>query len=148
MTAPSLIVPERFAAGKPNQQRVPNPYAVAVRSRVDRFNKRWRGNVWKGVGPNEGMTEHPGRKYGQVPGAWVSDLVALRKAIVLCDTPCQSKFFYRRAHYYKDEVYGSRATATCDGCREYTTRGRLYLPEERLVDSSGKARPGQCWSPA
>ena len=95
-----------------------------------------------------GLVEHPGRKSGQLAGTWVSDLAERRKAIVLCETPCQSRFYYKRAQYYKDERYGSRATARCDGCREYTTRGRLYLPEERLTEPSGMSRPGQCWSPA
>ena len=143
----SIIVPSRYAEGKPNRRPV-NVFSKILRGRRDPFNKRYRGPVWKGVAQDALIGEHPGRRYGQLPGAWISDLVERRKAIVLCETPCQSKFYYKRAAYYKDERYGSCVTGTCDGCREYTTRGRLYLPEERLVDFSGKARPGQCWSPA
>jgi hypothetical protein len=146
--APSLIVPSQYARGKPNRRPVVNEYARVVRGRKDPRNTRYRGPVWKGAGKNGGMLEHPGRKYGQVPGSWIDDLTQLRKVIILCDTPCQSKFYYKRAQYYRDERYGSRATATCDGCRKHTTRGRLYLPEERLTDPSGMSRPGQCWSPA
>ena len=136
--APRLIVPERFGTGKPNPRRTPNPFA--------RFARNSR-QVWKGYAPNRVLPEHPGRKAGQLAGTWVSDLAERRKAIVLCDTPCQSKFYYKRAGYYRDGRYGARAVATCDGCKQFTTRGQLYLPEERLVDSSGRIGPGQVWSP-
>jgi hypothetical protein len=144
----SLIVPSQYALGKPNRRPVANSFAQILRGRKNPKNKRYRGPVWKGVGQHEGMIEHPGRKFGQLPGVWISDLTERRKVVVLCDTPCQSKFYYKRAQYYRDERYGSCATGTCDGCRKYTTRGRLYFPEERLTEPSGMSRPGQCWSPA
>lgn len=142
MTA-RLIVPERFGKGKKNVRRenfgrMPNPLQSW---------KKYRQRIWKNYEPNLMMPEHPGRKNGQLAGTWISDLVARRKVIVLCDTPCQSRFYYKRANYYRDARYGSRSIGTCDGCREWTTRGQLYLPEERLIEPSGRVMPGQVWSP-
>jgi hypothetical protein len=118
-----------------------------IRRRISAAHQRYRGPVWKGVAEHAGgLPEAPGRKVGATPGGYIDDFVSLRKSIVLCDA-CQPKFYYRRAKYYKDEVHGSRVLSSCDGCRDYTQRGRLYMPEERLTDSSGVAQPGQCWSP-
>lgn len=144
----SLIVPRGLGTGKPGRRDVENPFARIVRGRARPNQQRYRGPVWRGVGPDAaGLVEAPGRKVGRTAGGYIDDLCQLRKSIVLCDV-CQSRFYYRRAHYYRDERYGACVLSNCDGCREYTARGRLYLPEERLVDASGMARPGQVWRPA
>lgn len=140
----SLIVPRGYAEGKPNRRPVANPFAGMLRSRKSHKQNRYVGPVWKGVGPQP--DEHPGRKYGNTVSSWMSDLTELRKAIVLGDC-CQSKFYYQRAHYHRDERWSGRVTGKCDGCRQYVTSGRLYLPEELLINSDGSSSPGQCWAP-
>ena len=145
---PSLIVPQGYGKGKPNRRLLPtNPFAAIVRSRQNASKKRYVGKVWKGVGQNAGgLGEAPGRKVGKVAGAHIEDMVELRKSIVLC-THCTHKFYYRRAKYYKDGRFGPKVLDRCDGCRSYNGDGQLFLPEERLVDFSGIAKPGQVWRP-
>lgn len=146
MSAPRLIVPSQYAEGKQGVRQERNPFsnvfARIVRSRQNANQKRYVGPVWRGVGPQ--ADEHPGRPYGNTVSSWIDDLCQLRKVVLLCDG-CQSRFDYKRAHYFRDERWSGRVTATCDGCREYTTRGRMYLPEERILSSTGVGEPGQCW---
>lgn len=147
-STPRLIVPRGYANGKPGRRAegnpFRNPFAQILRRRKSPAQRRYVGPVWKGVGPQP--DEHPGRAYGQVVGAWISDLVELRKVIVLCDG-CAFRFYYKRAKFYKDALFGPRAIATCDGCRTYTVRGQIFMPEERLIESSGEILSGQCWAP-
>lgn len=143
----SLIVPSHYARNKPNRRAVTNVFARIVHNRKS-GQRRYRGPVWKGVAPNAGgMTEHPGRPMGRPVGTWVDDLVQLRKTLVFCEL-CQHRFSERNASYYKDTRYGNCVHSKCDGCKEHTARGRLYLPEERLVEFSGMSKPGQVWHPA
>ncbi len=131
----SLIVPSRYAVGKPGRRKISNPFASM---------RRHATRVWKDEGKRP-LNVHPGRKYGATVGGWISDLTELRKAIVLC-WRCQSKFYYKRAKYYRDEVF-PYATGTCDGCRQIAVQGKLYIPEERLSDPGSLVKPGQCWTP-
>lgn len=143
----TLIVPRGYATGKPNRRPVANPFAGAIRRRLSAAHQRWVGPAWKGVPEHAGgLREAPGRKVGCAPGTHIDDMIQLRKSIVLCDT-CSYRFSPKRVKYYRDEIYGARVLSPCDGCREYSQRGQLFLPEERLTNSSGIAEPGQVWKP-
>ncbi len=143
----TLLLLKKDAEGRERAKPTGNVWANMVRRRKSITHKRYRGPAWKGVGPNAGgLVEHPGRKHGEVVGSWIDGLTARRKVIVLC-SGCMSKFHYKRVQYHKDERFGQTATGTCDGCRDYTTKGRVFLPEESLVQASGHALPGQCWIP-
>lgn len=141
-----LIVPSRFAKGKPNRRKVRfvNPFAEIVKRRKSIQSKRYYGKVWKDTG-YQPIPEAPGREMGKPHGTYISDMVELRKTILLC-WRCKPKFFYKRALYYKDEVF-PHASGRCDACDRYDNRGQLYLPEEALSDPGGMLRPGQCWTP-
>lgn len=144
----SLIVPERFARDKPGRRKVPNLFATMLKRRKSPAHKRYYGKVWNRRGEQlayDPIAQHPGRKYGNTVSSWISDLVELRKCIVLC-WRCKPKFYYKRAKYYRDEVF-PYASGNCDGCRKTVVQGQLYLPEENLTDPGGMQRPGQCWTP-
>ena len=154
-----LIVPSRYAAGKPGRQRedisvlgvarerqVPtNPFAWILRRRKSAAHRRYRGPVWKDTGQMP-LVEAPGRALGKPHGSYIDDLVQLRKVVLLC-WKCMPRFYYKRAHYYKDEVF-PRYCGSCDACREHTEQGKAFFPEERLAEPGGRLRPGQVLTPA
>lgn len=73
--------------------------------------------------------EDPGRKKGKPSGSYIDDLVALKKAVILCDG-CVRKFSAERAGYERPARF-STVRAKCDDCREFgfgtlfTARGTL-----------------------
>lgn len=83
--------------------------------------------------------EAPGRPWRRPPGGWVADLVALRRAVTLCDF-CAPKFNPRRNGY---EVWRKnlRANGRCDGCNTMTFRPTgamvMYI-HESLHDTVGE----------
>jgi len=110
----------------------------------------------KGVKPSSKWTkrpkpavqpvEHPGKKPGAVTGSWIHDLVALRKAIILC-WRCQPKFDHKRARYYKDERF-PHVIGRCDGCKEHMNHStKLYIHESFLGGPGGQTKSGQVWTP-
>lgn len=84
--------------------------------------------------------EHLGRrtqvKGYQSPAAWISDLVALHKFILLCNF-CKIKFDYRKQHYRRFYVPNPSGGYTmhgkCDACKQDTRLcggGTGYIHEE------------------
>jgi hypothetical protein len=73
--------------------------------------------------------EDPGRKKGKPSGSYIDDLVALKKAVILCDS-CLHKFNAERAKYEKPARY-STVRAKCDDCREFGF-GTLFLAATKL----------------
>lgn len=80
-----------------------------------------------------------GAPSGQLSASWLSDLVALGKAVVLC-SPCQRKYSQglKKAGYvaavrppFNNGVYGD-----CDACGTANTAGKLFLGER-----NGSNRP-------
>ena len=72
--------------------------------------------------------EHPGRNAsaGQTAASWISDLVALKKFIILCDF-CRTKFNNRKNHYrrffqpdYTGKTDGYAVNGRCDACKQLT----------------------------
>jgi hypothetical protein len=70
-------------------------------------------------------SEHTGRKSGQSAGAYVLDLAALQKAILLCDG-CVPKFDARRAGYINDPDL-PLVSGACDGCKVTDRNRRLFV---------------------
>lgn len=98
------------------------------------------------ITPKQKPREHPGRKFGAVTGGWVADLVARRKAIILC-WRCQPKFDHKRANYYKDGRF-PYVIGRCDGCRENMNhQTKLYIHESFLGEPGGRTMAGQSWTP-
>lgn len=98
------------------------------------------------VAPVEKPIEHPGRKFGAVEAGWIADLVALRKAIILC-WRCQPKFDHRRHNYYRVDRF-ARVIGRCDGCRDVLSQDKkLYTHESYLGEPGGRTKAGQCWTP-
>lgn len=60
--------------------------------------------------------EDPGRKKGKPSGSYIDDLVALKKAVILCDL-CVRKFNAKKAGYEKPSRF-STVRGKCDDCRE------------------------------
>ena len=141
--ASQLIVPSRFAQGRPGRRRVENPFARFVRARKTPGSKV-RGRPFRYRGENP-IPQDLGRPVGRPVGVWMDDLCQLRKSIVLC-LSCQSGFAFRSWNYYRDEVFG-RVVGRCDACRDESHHAKLYIPEERLTDPGGRIRSGQCWAP-
>lgn len=103
--------------------------------------------------------EHNGRRTDgtQSPAAWVTDLTALRKSILLC-TSCRTNFNPRRHGYRKfyspdwtGKTDGYMHNGKCDACKQNTALlpggGTSFIPEEtyRLLcidplDARRKAR--------
>lgn len=88
--------------------------------------------------------EHPGRrttaKGYQSPAAWLANLVALRKFIILCSF-CRHKFNYRKNHYrrfYCPDITGRTdgfvVNGRCDACKQNTfPHGTGYVHEEEYA---------------
>lgn len=87
---------------------------------------------------------HPGRQTNPQHGyqsavAWISDLISLRKTIILCSF-CQAKFnprkFRYRVMFVPDDTGktdGYTVNGYCDSCKGWTpdlSGGRAYTPEE------------------
>ncbi len=118
-------------------------------------------NIWKSMGhkfrvklaaqsawrvPKSPPKEHPGKKFGQVEGAWIDDLVSTKKVIILC-WKCQNKFDHKRSHYYKDRRF-PHVVAKCDGCRTFmNSETKLYIHESFLGDPDGNSKAGHSWTP-
>ena len=86
--------------------------------------------------------EHPGRRTDgtQTAAAWLSDLIELRKLILLC-TYCRPKFNPRRHRYrkfYTPALVGGvdpyMTNGRCDGCKQNTALlpggGTAFVSEE------------------
>lgn len=87
--------------------------------------------------------EHPGRRVTskgyQSPAAWIDNLVALRKFIILCSF-CRHKFNHRKNHYrrfYVPDMTGRTdgfiVNGKCDACKQETVLlggGSGYVHEE------------------
>ncbi len=69
-------------------------------------------------------TEDPGRRKGKPSGSYIDDLVALRKAVILCNG-CLHKFNAKRSGYRRHERF-STVRGKCDDCREFGF-GTLFL---------------------
>ena len=75
----------------------------------------------------------------QSPVAWISDLIALKKVIILCSF-CRVKFNHRQHHYrkmYRADLSGStdgfQANGQCDCCKQFTPNcggGTAFVHEE------------------
>ena len=87
--------------------------------------------------------EHPGRRTNshgyQSAAAWLSDLVALKKTILLCSF-CRVKFNPRKIGYRKFYIAdptghtdGYAANGKCDCCKQFTANcggGTAFVSEE------------------
>ena len=101
---------------------------------------------------------HPGRRTdgSQSPASWVTDLLSLKKIIILCSY-CRPKFNPRKHHYrrfYMPDVTsatdGYRHNGICDGCKQRTENcggGTAFIHESSYnlvcidpVDARRKAR--------
>jgi len=75
----------------------------------------------------------PGRRKGKPAGSHIDDLVALRKAIVLC---------WRHVHLFNPDPYqytrvrvngeNIGVTGDCDHCRQPSQGSALFLPMENI----------------
>lgn len=90
--------------------------------------------------------EHPGRRTAphgyQSAVAWVSDLIALRKAVILCVTCCRKfeahamrRVAYRKVYVadFTGKTDGYTVNGSCDVCTQETMLvggGRAYQAEE------------------
>ena len=66
----------------------------------------------------------------RLAAGWLSDLVALRKAIVLCPQ-CERKYSPERFGY-KHKIMGADVIfvgGKCDACGVFYSRAKLFLPE-------------------
>lgn len=72
-----------------------------------------------------------GAPSGRTAGGWVSDLAALGKAIVLCDS-CVRRWRPRRYGYRARDLFPGQhfVMGECDGCGEWC-QGTLHLKDER-----------------
>ena len=91
----------------------------------------------------EKLTPHPGRRTAakgyQSAVSWISDLIALRKVIILCSF-CRHKFNPRRFGYRRiyvpdltGKTDGYTVNGSCDACKQFTPNlggGTAYQPEE------------------
>lgn len=73
-----------------------------------------------------------GRRIGKPAGSYIADLVALKKAIVLCGL-CVHKFDAKRNHYFHEK--SMRVQGNCDGCRRFSPQANLCVHESSLGDT-------------
>lgn len=69
---------------------------------------------------------------GTIRGSWLSDLAALKKAVMLCSS-CQPRW-KASAHGYERRMVGPghrEARGECDGCGAHNELCAMYLPKER-----------------
>lgn len=74
--------------------------------------------------------EYQGRAARTLAGSHISDLVSLRKAVMLCHK-CQHKFAASKAGYVTRSSI-PYAGGRCDGCKEVGMKRRLYLHHQHL----------------
>ncbi len=139
-----IIVPDHLAKGRSVVGRFRNPFAQMIKRRRSPAQKRYYGKVWKYRG-EQPLREAFGRPVGKPHGTFISDMVEMRKVILLC-WRCQPRFYYKRANYYKDMVF-QHTTGKCDACKRFEPRGQAFYPEERLAEPGGILRPGQVLTP-
>jgi hypothetical protein len=73
--------------------------------------------------------EHKGRKKTLGHGSYISDLVALKKAIVLC-WKCRRKFNEKTSHYMKHHAIPFVRNSRCDACKQLSMQAELFIHEE------------------
>lgn len=93
--------------------------------------------------------EHPGRQTNPKRGyqsavSWISDLIALRKVIILCNF-CRVKFNPRRFGYrrvfvpdWSGKTDGYTVNGDCDSCKQFTAMvggGTAFQPEEHYLQT-------------
>lgn len=74
--------------------------------------------------------ESAGKKFGQMAGSYIADLVSLRKTIILCPS-CLPKFSAAKNGY----VTQSRmplCMGKCDGCRDMGMERRLFVHHQQI----------------
>ncbi len=75
------------------------------------------------------LSEDRGMNSGRLRGGYVSDLAALRKAIVLCTDhplPCWKKFNAKANNYVISRTV-PMVRGKCDGCGQHSNLARMYL---------------------
>lgn len=109
------------------------------------------GKLGEGFSKQEKLLamKHPGRQTNPQKGyqsraAWIADLVALRKVIILCSF-CRSYFNPRKANYrrvYVPDITGKTDGYTvngdCDVCKGFTPNlggGTAFTPDELYVQT-------------
>lgn len=85
-----------------------------------------------------------GRKVGKPHGSHIADLVALRKAILLCGG-CKSKFAAKASGYYAENRFG--VISACDACRVFGQNVTLHVHESTLTGPRGQDFHGASWMP-
>lgn len=70
-----------------------------------------------------------GRKQGLSHGSYILDLVALRKAIVLC-FKCRARFQEKQHHYMKHPSIRDVRASRCDACKSLPPVAELFIHEE------------------
>ena len=75
---------------------------------------------------------NPGKPSGLTRGAWVADLAALGKAIMLCTLTCQSKWNAKAHRYTPRTIVRTHPfiISDCDGCGAIHVPCKLYRHEE------------------
>lgn len=74
--------------------------------------------------------ESEGKKFGQLAGSYISDLAALRKAIILCPT-CLPKFASAK-NGYVTETRMPHCMGKCDGCRDMGMERRIFVHHQQI----------------
>ena len=79
------------------------------------------------------IAKAPGRPIRRVSGGWIADLVALNKAINLCQAKCLQKFNMGNHGYYiyPEKTGENYCWSDCDGCREAHVKCNTFLPIKR-----------------
>lgn len=114
-----------FARNTPEFQRALRAVRREVRRWVDSVTYKGRPNAVK-----------------LSPGAWVTDLAELRKAILLC-WACAPKFDHVAYGYHKDRRWQTETGGTlgvCDGCRaDGQLKKQLYIHESLVGKGPGQS---------
>lgn len=77
------------------------------------------------------LTRHKahGRPVGRVHGGWIADLVALEKAVILCELHCYRKFDPGSVGYEEIQLVPTHnfVIGDCDGCKIISVKCRMFL---------------------
>lgn len=75
-------------------------------------------------------SESTGKKSGTTAGSYISDLVSLKKAILLCSS-CRPKFDIK-SNGYVTQARMPMCGGKCDGCKEMGMGRRLFLHHSQM----------------
>lgn len=86
-------------------------------------------------------SEDKGRPVGKPKGSHLDDLIALRKAVLLCRLCAPQLVKVARKYQYREDPKMPVVRASCDCCREHDDQARCFLHESLIPERKPSRGP-------